>query len=167
MLACFKSVNCDEAVRAVGGTNVNGNDALILEKLFVVGINFCIGRTVFFCSFNRSLFNDIAESNGFKEINIRDGTQVFAVGDAAAADNTNLDFFAQKKISFAFKQICFDIFRQLQHIKAINHPYTFIILNMQGNSRLIFFSRCKFLGSEFGQYKQKSERCYGTPKLYF
>ena len=50
-------------MRAVRGANMNTLDALILEQLSVIRIDFCALDAEFLCRLYGSLLNDIAESD--------------------------------------------------------------------------------------------------------
>ena len=82
---------------------MDGDYALILEQLFIVGVDFCIGGAVFLCGLNCSLLNNVAESNHFDLFNIFKGGQMLAVGDTAAADNAYSDFLHINSFSFVAK----------------------------------------------------------------
>ena len=89
MLACFKSIYGDEAVRTVGCADVNHVDGFILKELLVIGINLGVGSTVILSGLLRFLLDEIAESNHFDFRNGSQAGHMLAVCDAAAADNSD------------------------------------------------------------------------------
>ena len=92
ILAGFKRVNGDEAVRTVGRADVNHVDGLIAEQLPVIGVYLCVGSTVLFAGSLCALLDYVAESD---HINLGNGLKtekMLAVCDTAAADDTDSDF---------------------------------------------------------------------------
>lgn len=63
MLARFERVYCDERMRAVRSADMNAFNALVLEQLSVIRIDFCALDAELLCRLYGSLLNDIAESD--------------------------------------------------------------------------------------------------------
>ena len=71
---------------------MNTLDALILEQLSVIRIDFCALDAKFLCRLYGSLLNDIAESYHLGLFDFFERGHMLAVGDSAAADDAYSDF---------------------------------------------------------------------------
>ena len=103
MLARFERVYCNERMRAVGGADMNALDALVLEQLSVIRIDFCALDAELLCRLYGSLLNDIAESNHLGLFDFFERGHMLAVGDSAAADDAYSDFSSHIVSPIVFK----------------------------------------------------------------
>ena len=79
---------------AVGGADVDHIDALILQQFVVICIYLGFRRAVVLGGLFRSFRNNIAEGHHLGLIcEFFQGGHMFAVGDAAAADDTDSQLF--------------------------------------------------------------------------
>ena len=92
MLARLQRVDRDEAVLAVRRAHVHDVDRLVLQQLFVIGVDLRTLCAVLRAGLLRALLDDVAERD---ELGVRLAGQrghVLAVGDAAAADDADSEF---------------------------------------------------------------------------
>ena len=99
VLARLHSGAGDLAVRHVGGQHVHGIDGGILQQLVVIGVHLRIGRSVCFGGLHGALLHQVAESNHFGVFNTGHTGEVLAVGNTAAADETQSDFLGHNNSS--------------------------------------------------------------------
>ena len=90
-------------MRAVRGADMNTLDALILEQLSVIRIDFCALDAEFLCRLYGSLLNDIAESYHLGLFDFFERGHMLAVGDSAAADDAYSDFSSHIVSPIVFK----------------------------------------------------------------
>ena len=62
-----------------------------LQQFLIIGKDLRAGHAVFLGGLLSALFDDVAERDHFNVLQLLQGGHVLAVGDAAAADNTNFD----------------------------------------------------------------------------
>ena len=93
VLARVQRVDGDFRVRAVGGADVNHVDLRIGQQFLIIGINLCAGHAVFLGGLHRALLDQVAEGNHVRHIHSLNRGHVLAVGDAAAADDTDFQSF--------------------------------------------------------------------------
>ena len=103
MLARFERVYCDERMRAVRSADMNAFNALVLEQLSVIRIDFCALNAELLCRLYGSLINDIAESDHLGLFDFFERGHMLAVGDSAAADDAYSDFSSHIVSPIVFK----------------------------------------------------------------
>ena len=103
MLARFERVYCNERMRAVRSADMNAFNALVLEQLSVIRIDFCALDAEFLCRLYGSLLNDIAESDHLGLFDFFERGHMLAVGDSAAADDAYSDFSSHIVSPIVFK----------------------------------------------------------------
>ena len=94
ILARHQRIDGQLAVADVRGQNVDRLDLrLLLEHFAIVRVNLRVRGTVFLSRFLSALGDNVAERNDLKAIELRfQRGKMFAVGDTAAADDTDFDF---------------------------------------------------------------------------
>ena len=90
VLACVQRVHGDEAVGAVGGADVNHLNGLVGQKILVVLVDLGVGGAVLGLGGLGALDDDVAEGDQLHVGELREGGHMLAVGDTAAADDTDL-----------------------------------------------------------------------------
>ena len=72
---------------------MNHIDGLVLQQLTVIGVDSGTFDAVLVSGFYGALFHDITESHHFHMVQFSQGREMLAVGNAAAADDADADFF--------------------------------------------------------------------------
>ena len=98
MLARLQRVHRDERMLLVGGQHMHHVDVLLLQQLLIVGINPGVRGAIFFGGLFRPLLHHIAESDHFNRIDLFQRGHMLAVGDAAAADDADMQFTIHRRI---------------------------------------------------------------------
>ena len=91
MFLCLKRGNGDLAVRDVRSTDMYDFHFRIGQKIMIIFVGLCAGSSEFFAGFVSSFLNDIAECYDLAKVAVvLHCRKMLLIGDAAAADNTDL-----------------------------------------------------------------------------
>ena len=94
VLARFKGVDRDLAVRGVRGQHVHHVDLRVREQLAIVRVRLRVRRAVLLGGLLRALRDQVAEGDDLAQLRqLGKGRQVLGVRDAAAADDADLKLF--------------------------------------------------------------------------
>ena len=82
----------------VGGQHMHHVDVIFLQQLFVVGIHPGVRGAVFLGGLFRPFPHNVAESDHLHCVDLFQRGHMLAVGNAAAADNTDMQFAIHRHI---------------------------------------------------------------------